>query len=107
MDHSIQCNSLTNNRLEYLMYDPLEISVIGRAVCTNTGSTIHVDLINVNHGFRGQGHGSQLLNAIISDQGHQTLTTDTWDHLVSWYSAFGFHVISNQGNIYHLERAAA
>ena len=107
MDHSIQCNSLTNNRIEYLLYDPLEIFVIGRAICTNIGSATHVNLINVNHGFRGQGYGSQLLDAIITNQGHKILTTDTWNHLVPWYSQFGFRVISHQGNIFQLERAVA
>lgn len=107
MEKQIQCIPMANHRYEYLMYDEFGIFVIGRAVCTETHRATRVDLINVNHGFRGQGYGSQLLDAIIEKQGHKKLITETWDHLVAWYKRFGFEIITHKGNIYHLERVAA
>ena len=96
----------SNQRYEYVIHDDLEITVIARAVCTDDGEKVSVDLINVSRDFRGRGLGSQLLVKILDQFKRKNLITSTWKYLVPWYESYGFRVIGNNKGIFQLEREA-
>jgi len=89
---------------EYKVYDEYEISIIGYAAVLVEENSVHIGVINVNRDYRGHGIGTVILLSILEDFSDKKIEVETFNYLVPWYEKYGFKLIGESGNIFHLVR---
>lgn len=75
---------------EYTMWNESFSRVIASARLKQGGSEVVLETINVEHGYRGNGVGTRLLQRIIEDFAQHRLSAWVFEGRTAWYERNGF-----------------
>jgi ribosomal protein S18 acetylase RimI-like enzyme len=93
-----------NSEIWYSIHETGIIPPIAVAKLSENPDYVKIEVINVQRDYRSKGFGTALLNRIVKINSEKKIMVKTFVYLLDWYKKFGFKIISQNGNLYILER---
>jgi N-acetylglutamate synthase-like GNAT family acetyltransferase len=89
---------------EYLLWNECYSRVIGTARVVTRNGSAEIEVINIDHDYRGKNLGTKLLERVIQDFSGKELFVWTFKGRTAWYERNGFKAAEANGALVKMVR---
>ncbi|KXA91518.1 hypothetical protein AKJ63_01330 [candidate division MSBL1 archaeon SCGC-AAA259D18] len=92
------------NKHEYLVWTYYRSHIIGSATIVDSGQSVRLKNISIQHNRRSKGIGSKLLRRILDDFDDSEVVAEAFGARLDWYRRHGFELEERKGRLIKVRR---